>query len=35
VEALDGSVLDRAVHALDLVVGPRMLWLGQPVIDVD
>ena len=35
VEALDGGVLDCAVHALDLTVGPRMAWLGQPVLDVE
>jgi hypothetical protein len=34
VEPPDGGVLDGAVHALDLAVGPRMLWLGQPVVDV-
>jgi hypothetical protein len=28
------SVLDGAVHALDLAIGPRMLWLGQPVVDI-
>lgn len=33
VEALNGGVLDRAVHALDLTVGPRMVGLGQPVLD--
>jgi len=31
--ALDGSFLDRAVHAFDLAVGPRMLDLGKPVLD--
>ena len=34
VVALDGGVLDRAVHAFDLAVGPRMIRLGQPVLDV-
>ena len=34
VEPPDGSVLDGAVRAFDLAIGPRMLWLGQPVIDV-
>src|SRR5579862_9112123 len=34
VEPPDGGVLDGAVHAFDLAIGPRMLWLGQPVIDV-
>ncbi len=33
-EAPDGGVFDGAVHALDLAVRPRMLWLGQSVIDV-
>ena len=32
--ALDGGVLDGAVHSLDLAVGPGMLGLGQPMIDV-
>ena len=34
VEALDGRVLDGAVHALDLAVGPWMLGLCQPVFDI-
>lgn len=34
VEALDGRVLDRAVHALDLAVGPWMLRLCQLVFDI-
>ena len=34
VEAPDGRVLDRAVHPLDLTVGPRMTRLGQAVLDV-
>jgi hypothetical protein len=34
VEALDRGLLDRAVHALDLAVGPRMLGFGQAMIDV-
>ena len=33
VVALDGGFLDRAVHALDLPVGPGMLDLGEPVLD--
>ena len=33
VEALDGRFLDRAVHPLDLSVGPGMLDLGEPVLD--
>ena len=32
-EALDGCLLDRAVHSLDLAVGPGMLYLSQPVLD--
>jgi hypothetical protein len=32
--AFDGRVLDGAVHPLDLTVGPGMLGLGQPMIDV-
>ena len=31
--ALDGRVLDRAVHALDLAIGPGMLDLSQPMFD--
>jgi hypothetical protein len=31
--ALDGRFLDRAVHALDLPIGPRMLDLGQAMFD--
>jgi resolvase-like protein len=31
--ALDGRFLDRAVHALDLAVGPGMLDLSQPMFD--
>lgn len=30
---LDRGVLDRAVHAFDLAVGPRMVRLCQPVLD--
>ena len=33
VEALDGSFLDGAVHALDLPVGPRMSRLGEAMVD--
>lgn len=33
VVALDGRVLDRAVHPFDLTVGPRMVRLGQPMLD--
>jgi hypothetical protein len=34
VEALDGGVLDGAVHTLDLTIGPRMPGLGQTTIDI-
>ncbi len=34
VEALDGGVLERAVHAFDLAICPRVFRLGQPVVDV-
>ena len=33
VEPLDRGVLDRAVDPLDLAVCPRMVRLGQPVLD--
>jgi hypothetical protein len=33
-ETPNGGLLDCAVHALDLAVGPRVLGLGQPVINV-
>ena len=31
--AFDGRIFDRAVHALDLPVGPGMFDLGEPVLD--
>ena len=31
--ALDGRFLDRAVHALDLAIGPGVLDPGQPMLD--
>jgi len=34
VVTLDGRVLDRAVHPLDLTVGPRVLRPGGPMVDV-
>ena len=34
-EAPDGGVLDRPVHALNLTIRPRVLGLGQAVIDID
>jgi hypothetical protein len=33
VEAFDRCLLDGAVHALDLAVGPRVLGLDQPMRD--
>jgi hypothetical protein len=35
VKAPDSSILDDAIHALDLSVGLRMPRLGQPVFDVE
>ena len=32
--ALDGSVLDRPVHALDLAIGPRMFRHGRSMFDI-
>ena len=32
--AMNGRLFDRAVHALNLAIGPRMPWLGEPVINV-
>lgn len=26
--------LDGAIHAFDLTIGPRVIWLGQAMIDV-
>ena len=34
VEPPDGGVLDGAVHAFDVAIGPRMLWFGRSVIYV-
>lgn len=33
VVAFDRRVLDRTVHSLDLPVGPRVVHLGQTVLD--
>lgn len=30
---LHSGVLDGPVHAFDLAVGPRMVWLGQAMLD--
>ena len=32
-ERLDGSVLDGAVHAFGLAVGPGVVWLGELMFD--
>ena len=32
-EALDGRVLDRAVHPLDLASRPRVVWLREAMLD--
>jgi hypothetical protein len=34
VEALDCGFLDGPVHSLNLAVGPRVLWFGQPMVDI-
>lgn len=34
VEAWDGCIFKRSVHAFDLAVGPRVTRLGQAVVDV-
>lgn len=34
VEPLDGGLFQGPVHAFDLTVGPRMVWLCQSMIDV-
>jgi len=33
-EGFDGRFLDGAHHPLGLAVGPRVVGLGQPVLDV-
>ena len=35
VEALDRRVLDRAVHPLDLTIGPWMAWFGQSMFNIE
>ena len=32
--AMDNGLLDGAIHALNLAIGPRVPRLGQPVINV-
>lgn len=32
--SFDGRVFNRAVHALDLAIGPRMIWLFQATLNV-
>ena len=34
VEAFDGRLLDRPVHALNLPVGPRVVRFGQSMVDI-
>ncbi len=34
VEALDCGFLDGPVDSLNLAVGPRVLWFGQPMVDI-
>jgi hypothetical protein len=34
IEAFDRRIFDRSVHAFDLAVSPRMLGLGEAMIDV-
>lgn len=34
VAAFDGRSLDGAVHPLSLFIDPRMVWLGEPVLDI-
>lgn len=34
VKALDGRILDGAVHAFDLAIGPRMFRLGGSMFDI-
>lgn len=33
VVSLDGRVLDRAVRSLDLTIGPKMIDLGEAMLD--
>ena len=33
VVALNGGLLECSVHPLNLTIGPRMVWLGQPVLN--
>ena len=33
VVALNGRLLERSVHPFNLAVGPRMIWLRQPMLD--
>jgi hypothetical protein len=32
--APDGRLLERAVHPFDLAVGPRMVGLGEAMLDI-
>jgi hypothetical protein len=33
VEGLDGRLFNRPVHSLGLTVRPRVIWLGQPMLN--
>ncbi len=33
-EAFDGRFLDCAIHPLDMTIGPRVVRLGEPLLDV-
>lgn len=33
-EVFDGGVFYRAVHSLDLAIGPWVVWLGWPMLDL-
>lgn len=33
VVSLDGGILERPVHLLDLIVGPLVSWPGQAMVD--
>lgn len=33
VVSLNGCLLEGPVHSFDLAIGPRMVRLGQPVLD--
>ena len=33
VGSLDRRILDCAVHPFNLAIGPRVIWLSQPMLD--